>query len=171
MLARELDPVGQSVTRCTFEPGWAPENKKREEGSSTHMWYTTPCSVAILPSLLLQSKDVVYPCKSAAVACRREGGNHGRHLEQNGLSHAPARVHPWPLQPLLGSVFSARRIWRLNGWGETTDKFAFLFLFPFERFSRIRYTDLFTRPHHISFLPLPKQQWEKKGAGICPSSS
>lgn len=144
---------GWSVTLrdALFEPGWAPE------GRSVHIWYT-PCLVAVLPSLLLQSKDVAYPCNSAAVACCREVGNHGRHLEQNCLSHAPARVHLWPLHPLLGSLFSARLIWRLNGWEETTDMFAFFLLFPFERFSRIRYTDLFTSLGHISLLLLPKQQ-------------
>lgn len=96
-------------------------------------------------------------CNSVAVACRREVGNHGRHLKQNGLSHVPARVL-WPLQPLLDSLFSARLIWRLNGWEETTDKFAFFFLFPLERFSMIRYTDLFTSLVHMSLLLLPKQQ-------------
>ncbi|UKZ70268.1 uncharacterized protein TrAtP1_011261 [Trichoderma atroviride] len=167
MLARELDPVGQSRYETHFSNQGGHQRTKKGRGSSPRIWYTPCLAQAILLSLLVlySVKMWFIHVKSPAVSCRREAGNHGRHLEQNGPSHAPARIHPWPLQPLLGSVFSARLIWTLNGWEETTDKFAFFLLFPFERFSRIRYTVLFTSPEHISLLPLPKQQWKKGGGG------
>lgn len=54
MLAREFDPVGQSRYEMHFS------NQGGHQRAEVPIFGYTPCLVAILPSLFLQSKDALY---------------------------------------------------------------------------------------------------------------
>lgn len=154
MLARELDPVSQS--RYVSNQGGHRRTKKGRGPQCPCLVHPVLSSHSAIYAA--RSKDVAYPCTSAAVAWSQRVWWPWQTPRTEWPMSCTCKGTSMATTTSFGLFAFSSSDLEIERVGENDRRICYFPPLSFESFSRVRYTDLFISPEHISLLSLPKQQ-------------